>query len=266
MNFKLLAFDLDDTLLNEENQISPGNVEALRRAAARGLLITIATGRMFRSTLPYARQLGIDLPLITYHGALIRKAAGGQDIWHRPIPLEESIMVAEYALKRGYHLNLFVDDTFCIPEENRYTRAYQTLSNVEFRHIGNQVEFLKREKVLPTKMNIVSLDGVERIMDEMRDRFSGQVAFTMARSNFLEIIHPEATKGNALKHLAEQAGIKREEVAAIGDSLNDISMLEYAGTGVAVANAREEVKRVAQVITLSNLEDGVAHFIENNVL
>lgn len=252
--------------MDRNNKISDKNVQTLRKAAAEGLIITIATGRMFRSALPYARQLGINVPLITYHGGLIKKAADGEVIWHRPIPLEASIKVAQYAREHGYHLNLFIDDYFCIPEENEYTRAYQTLSGVEFKIIGNTVEYLKREKTLPTKMNIVSFKGMPKIMEEMTAEFAGVVNITIARPDFLEITHLEATKGRALRHLAEEAGIKREEVAAIGDSLNDIDMLEYAGTGVAVANAREEVKKVAQVITLSNLEDGVAYFIEKYVL
>ncbi len=265
MKYKLLVFDLDDTLLNEEHKISRRNVETLRRAAGEGLIITIATGRMFRSTLPYARQLGINVPLITYHGALVRKAAGGPDIWHRPVPLDAAVQVAEYAVDHGYHLNLFIDDAFCIPETNEYTRAYQSLSNVEFKIIGNPAEYLRREKTPPTKMNIVSFSGMEEIMERVAGQFHGRVTVTQARPEFLEITHLEATKGIALRHLAEAEGVHRDEVVAIGDSLNDISMLEYAGTGVAVANAREEVKQVAQVITLSNLEDGVAHFIENHV-
>jgi Cof subfamily protein (haloacid dehalogenase superfamily) len=266
MKYKLLAFDLDDTLLNREHKISRRNVDTLRRAAAAGLTITIATGRMFRSTLPYAEQLGINVPLITYHGALIRKAAGGPDIWHRPVPLETAIEVADYAVDRGLHLNLFIDDVFCIPEINEYTRAYQTLSSVKFNLIGNPAEYLRREKTPPTKMNIVSFQGMDRLMAETAAEFQGRVMVTQARPEFMEITHTEATKGIALRYLAETAGISREEVAAIGDSLNDISMLEYAGTGVAVANAREVVKQVAQVVTLSNLEDGVAHFVENYVL
>ncbi len=266
MNYKLLAFDLDDTLLDRNNKISDKNVETLRKAAAAGLIITIATGRMFQSALPYARQLGINVPLITYHGGLIKKAADGEVIWHRPVPLEAAIQVAEYAREHGYHLNLFIDDYFCIPEENEYTRAYQTLSGVEFKIIGNAAEYLRKDKTPPTKMNIVSFAGTPQIMQEMAAEFAGVVHITMARPEFLEITNLEATKGRALRHLAEEAGIKREEVAAIGDSLNDIDMLEYAGTGVAVANARDEVKKVAQVITLSNLEDGVAYFIEKYVL
>lgn len=266
MNYKLVAFDLDDTLLDRNNKISARNVETLRKAAAAGLIITIATGRMFRSALPYARQLGINVPLITYHGGLIKKAMDGEVIWHRPIPLEAAIQVAEYAREHGYHLNLFIDDYFCIPEENDYTRAYQSLSGVETKVIGDAANYLRKEKTLPTKMNIVSFAGTPKIMQEMSAEFAGVVHITIARPEFLEITHVEATKGRALRHLTEEMGFKREEVAAIGDSLNDIDMLEYAGTGVAVANARPEVKQVAQVITLSNLEDGVAHFIEKYVL
>jgi HAD superfamily hydrolase (TIGR01484 family) len=88
MPFKLLALDLDDTLLGEDFQISAGNRCALRRAAEHGVLITLATGRMFHSSVPYARQLQIELPLITYHGALIRTAGGEETLFHRPVPLQ----------------------------------------------------------------------------------------------------------------------------------------------------------------------------------
>ena len=266
MKYKLLAFDLDDTLLNEEFKISAGNVQSLRRAAEAGLIITIATGRMYRSAVPFARQLGINIPLITYHGALIKNAVSGEVIWHRPVPLEESMDIAQHAQEKGYHLNLFIDDRLHVAEENDFTRLYQKIARVDLQVVGNLRDFLEREQITPTKMNIAAPHTMPAVMADMRENFGHRVHVTLARPDFLEITHGEATKGRALRHLTEEAGFEREEVAAIGDSLNDVDMLEYAGTGVAVANAREEVKQVAQVITRSNLEDGVAYFVDNYIL
>ncbi len=267
MRYKLLALDLDDTLLNEEYKISQNNIEALQRAAKAGVIITIATGRMFRSALPFARQLAVDVPIITYHGALIKKAVGEEVIWHRPVPLEIAEEITRYAVKKGYHMNLFINDRLYAAEENKYTRYYQSITDVGLKTVGDVSAFLEGEKVPPTKMNILSFDeNMEDIVKDITDKFGKRVTVTQSRPHFLEVTHLEATKGKALKHLAEEAGIKREEVAAIGDSLNDVDMLEYAGCGVAVANAREEVKEVAQVITLTNIEDGVAYFIDNYIL
>ncbi len=267
MKYKMLALDLDNTLLNDEHKISQQNINSLQAAAEAGLIVVIATGRMYRSTLTYARQLGINVPLITYHGALIKKVNGGEEIWHKPVPLDIALEIAVYAKERGYHLNAFINDSLHVAEENEFTRYYQSIADIDLRAVGNLPAYLQQKKIPPTKMSIISLvEDMEEIIEDLTNHFSGKVFLTQALPNFLEITHLEATKGRALRYLAEEWGIKREEVAAIGDNLNDLDMLEYAGTGVAVANAREKLKKVAQVITLSNVEDGVSYFVENWIL
>ena len=93
MKYKLLALDLDETLLNQEHRISSRNIEAIRAVVNKGIMVTIATGRMYLSALPYARELGIDLPLITYHGALIKQAGSGQILKHSPVPFEKALEI-----------------------------------------------------------------------------------------------------------------------------------------------------------------------------
>ncbi len=267
MKYKMLALDLDNTLLNDEHKISQQNIDSLQMAAKAGLIVVIATGRMYRSALPYARQLGIKVPLITYHGALIKTMNDGAEIWHKPVPLDVATEIAFYALERGYHLNVFVDDSLHVAEENDFTRYYQSIADIDLRVVGNIPAYLQQKKTPPTKISIISLvEDMEKIIEDLTNHFAGKVFLTQALPNFLEITHLEATKGRALRHLAEEWGVKREEVAAIGDNLNDMDMLEYAGTGVAVANAREELKKVAQVITLSNTDDGVSYFVEKWIL
>ena len=96
MKYKLLALDLDHTLLNKDNQISSRNIEAIRAVVDRGVMVTLATGRMFLSALPYAEELGIDLPLITYHGALIKQAGSGQILKHCPVPFEMALEICAW--------------------------------------------------------------------------------------------------------------------------------------------------------------------------
>ncbi|MDW7652043.1 MAG: Cof-type HAD-IIB family hydrolase [Bacillota bacterium] len=259
MSFKLLALDLDDTLLNEEFHISSENRAAIRRAAVSGVLVTLATGRMFRSAAVHARELQIDLPLITYHGALIRTASGDETIYHQPVPVELAKEVTDIAAQQGYHVNAYINDELFVAEENSYSRSYQKLANVPVTVVGNLSSFLE---VPPTKLTVINRDGrLEELKDELLERFGQDLSITVSRPSFLEITDRLATKGRALKTLAEIHNIPQAQVAAIGDSYNDLDMIVYAGIGVAVANAREAVKAVADVITTSNAEHGVAEFI-----
>jgi len=259
-NIKLLALDLDDTLLGADFQISAENCHSIRRAVASGVSVTLATGRMFRSALPYAKQLQIDLPLITYHGALIRTAAGEETLYHRPVPLKLARQVAAMAAAGNYHLNAYIDDELFVAEENEFSRYYQQLANVKVTAVGDLSVYLE---TAPTKLTIIgSDDRLAEIKKTLIENYGNELSIVISRPNFLEITDSLATKGQALHFLAEMQNIPREQVAAIGDSYNDLDMILYAGFGVAVANAREEVKLIADIITAKNTDHGVAVFIK----
>lgn len=269
MKFKLLALDLDDTLLNDDLQISPRNMAAIRRVAARGMMVTIATGRMFSSALPYARQLEVNLPLITYHGALIKYAGSGEVLRHCPVPLERALEILDLSEELGFHVNLYLHDRLFVKEENENTRYYRTIASIPLEQVGNLSRFLLKQKEEPTKLTIINTaeDGsLEDLQQMLRERYLPELSILKSRPFFLEITHREATKGRALDFLARREGISAEEIVAIGDSYNDIDMLQFAGVGVAVANAPAEVKKVADVITRSSREDGVAAFLEEYLL
>jgi Cof subfamily protein (haloacid dehalogenase superfamily) len=267
MKYKLLALDLDDTLLNDQLKISPRNAAAIRKVAAKGVLVTIATGRMFRSALPYARELKVDLPLITYHGALVKYAGSGEVLRHCPVPFETALEIIKLAEEEGFHLNLYFDDRLFIKEENEKTRYYQTIASIPVEPVGNLSRFLLEEKIEPTKLTIIDLEGrLEEIQQLLRGKYFSGLSILRSRPYFLEITHRGATKGQALNFLAEREGISAKEIVAIGDSYNDIDMLQFAGLGVAVANAPQEVKNAADVITRAGSEDGVAAFLEEYLL
>ncbi len=268
MKYKLLALDLDDTLLNEEFTITSRNQAAIQKVVDRGLLVTIATGRMFRSTLPYAQMLDIDLPLVTYHGALIKKAASGEVLRHRAVPFDLASKLLKLGDERDIHFNLYLDDHLYVREENENSAYYQTIASIPLQEVGPLFDFLNQQNMEPTKLTIINMEPeyLNRLQEELRQKFYPELSILQSRPYFLEITHREATKGQALKFLADREGLDRDSIIAVGDSYNDVDMLQFAGLGVAVANAPEEVKKAADLVTQANTEDGVAKFIEDYLL
>lgn len=269
MNYRLLAFDLDDTLLNDELKISERNKAAIREAARKNLIITIATGRMYCSSLPYVKDLKLDTdwPMINYHGALVKTTESGQVLYHRPVEHELALSILDKAENTGMHVNVFINDRIYISEENSYSRYYQSIANVEAEPVGLLADFLRKTGESPTKLTIINWDGkLDAFEAEIKRQYGNRLTTMQSRRYFLEVTDYRSTKGQALKMLAEKYNIRPEEIIAFGDSMNDIDMLQYAGLGVAVANARPEVRAIADVVTASNVEDGVAKVLEEYVL
>ncbi|MGQ9511743.1 Cof-type HAD-IIB family hydrolase [Thermodesulfitimonas sp.] len=261
---KLVAVDLDDTLLDSRLTVSPRVKRTVAQATARGTAVVIATGRMFRAAVPYAGELGLKTPLITYQGALVKEPHTGREFFHRPVPLELARDVVAYLLPTGFHLQVYVDDTLYMAELTPDGERYARLSRVEPRVVGDLLAFLWEP---PTKVLMVAPEPeIDRLLPELRARYGGALHIGKSKPYFLEFSHPEATKGKALARVAQELGVAREAVMAIGDSYNDLSMLEFAGVGVVVGNARPEIKACATYVTATNDADGVALAIERWVL
>ncbi|MEG6615121.1 Cof-type HAD-IIB family hydrolase [Peptococcaceae bacterium 1198_IL3148] len=262
--YKLIAIDMDDTLLNNRLEITERSLQAVRRVREKGIHVTLSTGRMFCSAYPYAMQLGIDLPLITYQGALVKNALSGEVLAHKTIPLELARQVVADVQKCGYHINVYTDDKLYVEKVTPVGLDYARICGVDLNPVGDLVAFLQQP---PTKIVVIStesqIDDLKGIMEPIyRDRLH----VCKSKPTFLEFSHPKATKGYALAKLAELFNVQQHEVMAIGDSDNDVEMLEYAGMAVVMANARDHIKTLADYITDSNEEDGVAKVLEKLVL
>jgi len=267
MTYRLIATDLDDTLLNENSKISERNRKAIEAARRKGVYFTLATGRMAQSTFRYARQLEVELPLITYHGALVCSLHEEKPYYYRPLEFALVRDIIKEAQERSHHVNLYLEDRLFVKEYNRITSFYKNFSSVEIEPVGDLVEYLDCRGMAPPKVTIIDKEeAMEEIEVILKERFPGRLNLMLSRPSFLEITHNLATKGQALKTLAKDLGINREEIIAFGDSINDLDMLEYAGLGVAVENARPQAKEVADIIAPSHQEDGVAEIIEQYVL
>ncbi|HED24289.1 MAG TPA: HAD family phosphatase [Firmicutes bacterium] len=269
MRFRLIAADLDDTLLDDESKISPRNRQAIREAVARGIMFVIATGRMYKTSVPYIRDLGLDgnTPLINCHGALVKMFPGEKVLLRRPLAAELAADIVDAVENHGCYASLFADDIIYIKEEGEHTRFYQQLADVELQVTGNLKRFMWSRALRPDKISVICRDGhLDKIASVLNSRFGDKLSMLQARPFFLDITDRQATKGQALRWLADREGIKQEEILAFGDGHNDLDMVGYAGLGVAVANARPEVLEAADLVTAANSRDGVAAVIEKYIL
>ncbi|BBB91752.1 MAG TPA: Cof-type HAD-IIB family hydrolase [Methylomusa anaerophila] len=264
MSIKLIAIDLDDTLLDDHLTISPRARETIREAVRRGVAVTVATGRMYRSALPFARQLELDVPFITYNGALIKCSISGEIILHIPVRRELAQQAAELCRVKNWYIQTYVNDMLYVKELDRYADMYSALAGVEPIPVGENIYKVQDP---PTKMLIVSEpDNIPDIQQTLQNVFNDKLYIVSSKPMYVEITDPAANKGRALELLAARLKIDRQEVMAIGDSGNDLEMIKYAGLGVAMGNARPEVKAAAQAVTRHNNDDGVAAAIEKFVL
>ncbi len=269
MRFRLIAADLDHTLLDENAEISERNKDAIRKAVSRGIKFIIATGRMFQTSVPYFKELGLkyDWPLINYHGAMIKTAQSEKVLLHRPLDNRTAIDVVEEANRMGLHVSMFVGSNLYVREENEHTRYYRSLTNIDLQPVGDLRVFLENKGINPTKLSIISWDGqIEEIELHLKKRYGSRLSILQSRPHFLEVTDRKATKGQALQWLTHREAVKAEEVLAFGDGYNDLDMLSFAGLGVAVANAKPEVLEAASLVTGPHDEDGVAEIIEKYVL
>lgn len=263
-DIKLVAIDLDGTLLKNDLTISPRAEEAIKAAAAKGVYVTICTGRMYASALPYIKQLNMELPIITYNGAFVKHSVTGQVLYEKLLPSHMAKDIYLRAKKYKLHSNIYANDRLYVDCLNKWADNYARKVGVEINIVEDMVEFLEDD---PIKIvSIAEPAALKDLEQELSDVYGDKLYITSSLPTFLEILHPDATKGKGLEAVARYFGISRECVMGIGDSFNDVEMFNYAGFSVVMGNGEEEVKKIADYVTCSNDDDGVAEAIEKFVL
>ena len=258
-----VAFDLDDTLLRDDRTISSYTIDVLRRAAAMGVKIIPASGRARESMKPYVEQLGCASAYIACNGAEVY-APDHQPLYALQLSPEEARMAAQFAADHGCYAHVYAGDSFFYSMKGAYAEAYAQSSRLRGVYVGDLVQFI----TTPTPKVLMMDDParIARLLEEGRRLFGGRLALTCSKPHFLEVNPANASKGNALRWLGNHLGFSMEHAMAFGDSLNDLSMLTAAGYGVAMANAREDVRALIPAVCPSNQEDGVARYIEQHIL
>ncbi len=265
MKYKLIVSDLDDTLLHDDQSISNHTRQAVARAQDKGIRFMIATGRMFPSALPFARELGLTGPIICCQGAQIADIETGRSIRETTIPLERALEVLRFLEAEGLYAQYYSTEDYFFEKECEQTALYHRLSGVRGRALGRKPsEALDFEPI--KLLSIADPKVIRQVYVKAAERFGGSLTVTISRSNYLEFSHQDAHKGAAVATIAAQLGLMPHEVMACGDAMNDLSMLRWAGLGLAVANGNEDVKARAGAVTASNEDDGVALAIEQYAL
>ncbi len=263
MNIQAIAFDLDDTLLRSDRTISAETVRVLRKAAARGVAIIPASGRARDSMKPFVEQLGCASMYISCNGAEVWSAKHA--LLHREVlevPLAREI--ARFGAARDCYAQTYAGERFFYSQQGHWAESYAESSMLTGEYVGDLEAYLTE----PTSKILMMAEEskIAHMLQEARAQFEGRASVCCSKPYFLEFNPLLATKGLALAFCAEQAGFSLANTVAFGDSLNDLSMLEAVGEGVAMANAWDCVKERIPRHCASNDEDGVAGYIASHFL
>jgi Cof subfamily protein (haloacid dehalogenase superfamily) len=240
--------------------LRPRTRAAIHAVRAAGIHVIVVTGRMFQAVRPYLEQAGLDDPVICYQGALVADPVTGEFLRHVPIPLSAARVAMDAVIEAGFHLNCYVDDELYVAEETPEAHAYADLNRVDMHVVGDLRVWLREE---PTKLVAVgepeALDGLEAVL---KPRFRGLLFVSKSLPHFLEFAHPDVSKGTGLAFVAERLGFTAAETVACGDGENDRELLDWAGYGVAVANAHAEILARADLVVPDVEHEGVASLLE----
>lgn len=264
MMYKLIAVDLDGTLLTDKLEIASQTIEAVQQAFSAGTIVTIATGRMLTSAKKFAEQLNIDVPIITYQGAIIQDLRSQKVLYERLITPESSKKIIEFAKEKGVHLQVYQDDLLYGAEENEILVNYA--KNTKVPYTVEPDLFKLAEKGLTKAIFIDQPHVLKPLEKELASLLGETTHITKSTTRFIEITHAEANKGHALRHLAKTLGIDESQTIGIGDNHNDKELIAAAGLGVAMENAVDDLKNIADYVTYSNNDEGVKHVIEKFIL
>jgi Cof subfamily protein (haloacid dehalogenase superfamily) len=215
---------------------------------------------MFQSVRPYALEAGLDDPVVCYQGAVVAEPRSGRWLRHVPIPLGLARDTIAAVQEEGFGLNCYVGDELYVAAVTPEARRYADFQHLQLHEVGDLLAWLDEE---PTKLVVIDdaevLDGLEQ---RMKARFDGRLYISKSLPYFLEFASPDVTKASGLDFLSAHLGFTRERTLGFGDGENDVELVEWAGYGVAVANAHERVKAVASLICPPVDEEGVAQVLE----
>ncbi|WP_300348340.1 sugar-phosphatase [Clostridium sp.] len=265
--YKLVAIDMDGTLLRNDKSLSKETKEVIKEARKKGVKVVLATGRPVDGVKRYLEELDLwhdNEYVLTFNGAIIKEIGQDKVICRDTLKGTDLLELYEISKNVGLNIHAFSKDGCITPVMNEYTELEGKINGINvyetsYDDVDPEEEIIK---IMMIDKPEVLEEGIKKLPKEVYEKY------TVVRSApyFLEFLSKTCNKGEGVKSLAESLGIKREEVIAIGDAGNDIHMIEYAGLGVAMENAFDEVKKKANFITKSNEENGVAWVFEKFIL
>ena len=262
---RLVALDLDGTLIGDDLVLRPRVREAVAKAREAGVAVTIVTGRMFGAARPFVQALAIDGPVVCYQGAAIFDAATGATLRETTVQGDVTRDTLRWAHEHGVHAQCYAGDRLYVDEINRFSKRYTDLARVEPVVVPSLREaFAER----PT-IKIVLVDDAERAnhhLAALRALLGERAYLTRSHVDFVEVVDPRVNKGEALGFVAQRHGVSLDETLAVGDAWNDVPLLDAAAIGVAMGSGPPELLAHADHVVGDVAHDGVAEAIERYAL
>lgn len=267
--YKLIATDMDGTLLKKDKTISEATKKAICNAREAGTKFVLATGRPIQGIKKYLQELNLvndyeDNYALTFNGALVVNTRTNEVIYSKSLSISDLDILYPLAKSFDIDMHLFTEDGLFTEKMNKYTEIEATINNIEAQICNFSTLDVNSPMI---KFMMV---GEKEALDAIEPKLSKEVhdKFTIVRSSniFLEFLHKECNKGVGVKALSEYLEIKQDEIICLGDAGNDYHMIDFAGLGIAMDNAFPEIKEIANYITDSNENDGVAKVIEKFIL
>lgn len=267
--YKILATDMDGTLLNSKKEVTKETFDAIQEAKKQGKKIVLATGRPLPGVVPYLNELNLNEEgdyVICFNGALVQEVKTKKIISNIEMSYDDFKLIYEFAKKHNTNIHINTPTNLIIPDENpsKYTLVEANLNKIDVVHLD--------EKDINENINFCKImitdeaEVLEYIIKEIPKEIFEKYTIVRSAPFFLEFLNKDANKGNALKTLCNYLNIDIKDAIAVGDEENDQHMIKYAGLGVAMANARDSIKEIANHITSTNNENGVCKVIEEFLL
>lgn len=267
MSYGMIVLDLDDTLLRDDLTISPRTRSALIEAQNRGVRVVLASGRPTGAIWRYARELELDLHdgwIISFNGAVVVDCRTGAPLFEQSLSRDLIHEIHDHATAHDAGILSYVDDRIVTPASNEWVEVERSLTGMDVLEVPDFKVAMDRDAI-----KVIVVDEPTRLRataDKIRPLVQDRMNMVISKPFFLEFTDRGIDKKHSLGLLLRELGLDRDTVMAVGDSYNDMGMLELAGFGVCMANGRDEVKSIADHVTASNMDDGVALAVETFVL
>jgi len=265
--YKLIAIDMDGTLLSNEKQISSANYDAIQQAKENGVKVVLASGRPLVGFKKYLEQLDLiseDDYAVAFNGALVQTADGGEIISKKTLTLGDYKDLYKLSKELKVNIHALTETSVIAPKDTMYTREEAAMNGIPTEIIA--VEDVPSDTTIVKVMYVDAPEILDEIIQNIPEEVSSKYTIVRSAPFYLEFLDKSVNKGTGVAALAKKLNIKQEEVICIGDAGNDIHMIKYAGLGVAMGNAFPEVKKAANFITKTNEQDGVAFIIDKFII
>lgn len=259
---KMVATDIDGTILNWGEGFSSAVKNCIKRLTNNGVKVVLVTGRMHSSAVHVAKELGLNTPIVSYQGGLV-KELGGKTLYQKNLDANYAREIIDWARQNNVHVNLYIDDKLYVENDNETIKYYVDGKFIDYTVCSfENLEFNDVNKILAIDLKDAHM--VSGWVEELQKRYP-ELYIVKSTPYFCEIGSGDAKKSNGVKFLCEMWGFRKDEVLTIGDQNNDIDLVQAGGIGVAMGNATQELKNCANYITDTVENDGFVKAIEKFV-